>query len=126
MKNIAVVAVLGLGIGLFAASSFTVAQQSGPTPTFAEVSAILVKYHCTLCHGAAKASDGLAVDTFEGLMKGGKDGPAVIPGDPAKSELVKRIKGRKEPRMPMNGPPWLTDAETQTIENWIAAGASKG
>lgn len=124
MKKIAFFAVFGIGLGLFVALNCTLAQQQGSAPTFAQVSTIFGKYHCTLCHGTAKSSGGLALNTHEALMKGGKAGPAVVPKDPAKSELVKRIKGQKEPRMPINGPPWLTDAETQTIENWIAAGAS--
>jgi hypothetical protein len=59
-------------------------------------------------------------------MKGGKDGPAVIAGNPAKSELIKRLKGQKEPRMPFTGPPWVTADEIKTIESWIQAGAQKG
>ncbi len=125
MKKIAVLVVLGMGLGIFLALNAALAQQQGPAPTFAQVSAIFNKYHCTLCHGTAKASGGLALNTYEALMKGGKAGAAVVPKDPAKSELVKRIKGQKEPRMPINGPPWLTDAETQTIVDWIAAGANK-
>jgi cytochrome c551/c552 len=125
VRKAAFIAVFGLGIWLFSGPGFTVAQQQDAAPAFSEVSSIFGKYHCTLCHGTAKASDGLALDTFEALMKGGKNGPVVIPKDPAKSRLVQRIKGQKEPRMPINGPPWVTDAEMQTIEKWIAAGASK-
>src|SRR5262249_48832640 len=39
------------------------------------------------------------------------------------SEMVKRIRGISTPRMPFDGPPFLTEAEIQIIEAWIDAGA---
>lgn len=125
MKSITLIAATALSLFLMAASANSATQQQGAAPAFSEVTAIFNKYHCTLCHGTAKASDGLAVDKHESLMKGSKHGAVVVPKDPAKSRLVKRIKGLSEPRMPMNGPPWLTEDEVQTIEKWIAAGALK-
>jgi hypothetical protein len=56
-------------------------------------------------------------------MIGGKAGKMVIPGEPDKSEMVRRIKGASMPRMPKNGPPWLSDAQISLIQQWIAAGA---
>lgn len=102
------------------------AQQTGRTPGYGEVDAIFVKYHCSVCHGSAEPRSGLNLEDYTRLMKGGKGGPMVIPGDPAKSELVRRLKGASEPRMPYTGPPWLADDEVATIEAWIAAGAKAG
>ncbi|HOV85105.1 MAG TPA: hypothetical protein PLM79_02010 [Syntrophobacteraceae bacterium] len=99
------------------------AQTATPGPSFAEVAAIFKKYHCTVCHGGASPSRGLSLDNREGVLKGGKKGPVVIPGEPGKSELLKRIRGVSEPRMPYDGPPWLTEAEGAVIEGWIASGA---
>lgn len=56
-------------------------------------------------------------------MKGSEDGPVVVGGKPGQSELMDRIKGISEPRMPLNGPPWLRDEEIALIEQWIDAGA---
>jgi hypothetical protein len=47
----------------------------------------------------------------------------VVPGDPEKSALVLRVMGAKEPRMPMTGPPWLSDEEVKILESWIKDGA---
>jgi hypothetical protein len=47
----------------------------------------------------------------------------VVPGAPEKSELVLRVNGSKEPRMPMSGPPWLNDQELKILESWIKTGA---
>ena len=66
---------------------------------------------------------GLRLDSYANVMKGGKDGKVVQPGAPEKSEMVKRVKGLSKPRMPRNGPPWLSDTDVALIEKWIAAGA---
>jgi mono/diheme cytochrome c family protein len=47
----------------------------------------------------------------------------VVPGNPGASELVRRIRGQALPRMPFDGPPFLTDDEIALIEQWIADGA---
>lgn len=99
------------------------AAKSTSEAGFSDVAAIIEKYHCTVCHVGAEPREGLRLDTYDNVMKGGEDGPVVVPGAPAKSELVQRVKGAKEPRMPMTGPPWLTKEEVKTIESWIAAGA---
>ena len=46
----------------------------------------------------------------------------VVPGSPEASELVRRIRGQASPRMPLDGPPFLTDDEIALIEQWIADG----
>jgi hypothetical protein len=56
-------------------------------------------------------------------MAGSKDGPVIVPGSPDKSELVRRLKGISKPRMPKDGPPWLSEMQITVIEKWIAAGA---
>ncbi|NLI32215.1 MAG: hypothetical protein GX422_05445 [Deltaproteobacteria bacterium] len=112
-------------VSVLAALNCASGQQQYPVPTFADASAIFSKYHCTLCHGSAKASDGLALHTYESLMRGSRNGPVIIRKEPAKSILIRQIKGEKEPRMPINGPPWVTDGEVQILEKWIAVGAPK-
>jgi hypothetical protein len=98
-------------------------KDTAGTPTYADISQIIEKYHCTVCHGPVEPRDGLSLDSYKGIMKGGKDGPIIKAGEPANSKLIQRIKGTKEPRMPMTGPPWLAENEIQTIERWITAGA---
>src|SRR5688500_15748388 len=54
--------------------------------------------HCYKCHSAqaGKLKGGLYVDSRQGLLKGGKTGPAVVPGDLEKSLLVKAIRHEDE------------------------------
>jgi hypothetical protein len=81
---------------------------------------------CVMCHSGPSAAAGLRLDTFESLLAGSANGLVVKPGDPASSELLKRLNGRSQPPMPMTGPPFLTDAEVALFESWIAGGLKAG
>src|SRR6266480_4845380 len=63
---------------------------------------------------------------FENVMRGGKDGIVVRPGDPKHSELFRRINLSPDEKdfMPTDGKPPLTASEVRVIELWIASGAS--
>lgn len=97
----------------------------GGSSAYTSVAPIFEK-HCVMCHTGPKAPHGLRLDSYQNVMAGGDNGPVVVPRDPAKSEIIKRVKGISKPRMPMNGPPWLSDNEVAAIENWIKAGAPDG
>jgi mono/diheme cytochrome c family protein len=88
----------------------------------ADVQPIFAQY-CFACHSGEGATKGVRLDGYEYALAGGGSGPVIIPGDPSGSELLKRITGDSVPRMPRNGPPFLTDQEIQIITSWIAAGA---
>src|SRR5436190_20937203 len=53
----------------------------------------LLAENCYKCHSAKseKIKGGLLLDTREGLLKGGENGPAIVPGDPDKSLLIKAV-----------------------------------
>src|ERR1700681_4939136 len=55
-----------------------------------KVRPILVN-NCSVCHGDA-AMSGLRVDSRDGLLKGGSMGPAIIPGDPDASLLIRSVR----------------------------------
>ena len=46
---------------------------------------------CVKCHGPVKSSGGLRLDSREAMLKGGESGPAVVPGDPGASLLIRAI-----------------------------------
>src|SRR3712207_7567777 len=50
------------------------------------------------CHsaGSEKLKGGLYVDSKQGLLKGGKAGPALVPGDPDKSLIIKAVRRSEE------------------------------
>ncbi len=86
----------------------------------------LLSARCVMCHQGPAAAAGLALDTLEAIRQGSRNGPVVIPGEPARSELMRRLTGEKQPRMPMTGPPFLSDAEIARFERWIAGGLKAG
>jgi cytochrome c len=81
--------------------------------------------NCYRCHGGMNRRGGLSLATQAGVMKGGKDGAVVVPGDPAASLLVKLIRheGPAEDPKPMPPKGRLTDADIATVERWVRAGA---
>jgi mono/diheme cytochrome c family protein len=82
--------------------------------------------NCYRCHGGMNRRGGLSLATRAGVMKGGKDGVVVIPGDPAGSLLIKLIRheGPAEDPKPMPPKGKLTDADIATVERWVRAGAA--
>jgi hypothetical protein len=86
----------------------------------------VLEKNCTGCHGEKKHKAGLRLDSFEQLMRGSEDGPAVKAGDPKASELLRRVTlpHDDEEFMPSDGKPPLTADDIKVLELWIAAGAS--
>ncbi len=80
--------------------------------------------HCGKCHAstAEKLRGGLRVDHREGLLRGGDSGPAVVPGKPEESLLIRAIRYRDEElQMPPRGK--LPDAVIADFETWVRMGA---
>lgn len=86
----------------------------------------LLESKCISCHGPEKQKGGLRVDRRESLLRGGDSGvPAVVPGDPGRSALVRLIllPGDHDDVMPPSGKPPLTDVEILEVCRWIRSGA---
>ncbi len=94
-------------------------------PRFQEDVLPILQARCVKCHAGSQAPRGLQLDSYEHIMKGSAFRAVVVPGKPEESEIVRRIRGISVPRMPFDGPPFLTEEEIATIEEWIAAGARK-
>ncbi len=72
--------------------------------------------NCYTCHSAdTNSKGGLRVDDRNGLLNGGNSGPAIVPGDPEESLLIKRVtlKDAKR-RMPAEGRNCSTDDKSPT------------
>jgi hypothetical protein len=83
---------------------------------------------CVSCHRTEKHKGGLLLDTYEHLMRGGDDGPVILPGNPKASEILRRVRlpASDDDSMPSDGDKPLAPEEIQMIERWIAAGAKSG
>ncbi len=79
---------------------------------------------CIGCHGAEKKKGGLRLDSKAAALKGGDDGIVLVPGDPGKSDLYRRINlpAGNDDVMPSKGD-LLTKAQTDLIRDWIKQGA---
>ena len=55
---------------------------------------------CYQCHGPDEASGRLRLDLKEGWEKGGERGPAIVPGNPADSLLIRAVAG-SDPELSM-------------------------
>jgi hypothetical protein len=77
---------------------------------------------CFKCHGGAKVSHGLRVDSRAALLEGGESGPALKPGDPDGSLLLQAMRHAKaELRMPPGKK--LPDHVLNDFATWIKQGA---
>src|SRR6185503_10874204 len=89
----------------------------------------LFQKHCLDCHGAKDAEGQLILESYDLLMKGGEDGPVVVPGKSAESILVKSVEGSfekdgKRKIMPPGAKRKKLDSEEiALIKAWIDAGA---
>lgn len=94
-------------------------------PKEREVLAIL-QVRCVICHGSLKQQGGLDLRTMASRLKGGKSGPALVPGKPEDSLMYSRIVAGEMPPAAMAKELAVelpTDAEAEKIKAWIAAGA---
>jgi WD40 repeat protein len=82
----------------------------------------VLRRHCYACHAAGVRMGSLDVETHEGLMRGGNQGPIVVPGNAAESRLYLTLTGAMEPFMPMGGKR-LSPSELAIVKRWIDTGA---
>lgn len=91
-----------------------------PEPTFEKHVRPILKAHCFQCHGEAdKIESKLDVRLKRLLEKGGESGPAIVPGQPDQSLLLKRIESGEMPPSERK----VTPKEREVLRRWIAAGA---
>lgn len=85
----------------------------------------LLAERCYSCHSerANKSQGGLKLDSKAGLFAGGSSGPAVIPGKPRESLLLKAVKRTETDVAPMPPDKPLTKAQVQDLEQWVKEGA---
>src|SRR5262245_57551284 len=79
---------------------------------------------CLKCHGPDKAKGKLLLDTREHAVKGGEDGPDIIPGDSAKSKLIhftaRLVEDYEMPPSGKGDP--LTKEQVGVFRAWIDQG----
>src|SRR6266516_793316 len=89
-------------VALLCAASLLAAADSNEA-LFREKILPTLQANCTTCHGGAKPAGSLSVADFDGVLNGGKHGPAITPGSAASSLLIQYVRGERTPKMPMGG-----------------------
>lgn len=89
-----------------------------------KVRPVLVE-HCYECHGGEKTKGGLALDTKQGWQKGGDSGPAIVPGKPDESLLIKAVRYHDQDLAmpPEKKAGKLPEAIIADLVEWVKSGA---
>lgn len=82
----------------------------------------VVVSQCIQCHAGMQPRGRLNLTTFNGLLRGGDSGAAIMPGKPKDSLLIKKLRGTAGDRMPLRKDP-LSEEVIKKFERWIADGA---
>jgi hypothetical protein len=90
----------------------------------------ILQANCLSCHqqgGTGYEASGFSMATYDDLLKGTNNGPMVVPGDSAGSNLLVLMEGRADPSisMPHGSAKPVSAAKIETIRRWIDQGAKK-
>lgn len=103
--------------GIVAADSV---RETDTPPRFERDIRPIFRAHCFDCHGANDEKKGkLDLRLVRFLIRGGETGPAIVPGKPEESFLLRRVRAGEMPP----GDARLSAEEIDTLERWIADGA---
>jgi cytochrome c553 len=78
---------------------------------------------CFKCHGSNKVNAGLRVDTRQALLRGGQSGPAVDPGAPERSLLIRAIRHTAQAQIKMPPNQKLPESTIADFVRWVKEGA---
>ena len=126
MAGVGAIAAL-MAAGVVVLTPANEACAAGEKVTFSEDVFPIFAGRCVSCHSGGQQGtekSGLDLSTYEGLMKGTKFGPMVVPKDPESSNLVWLLewRGAPETRMP-HGKKKLSICDRDAIRAWIRQGA---
>ncbi len=81
----------------------------------------LLADNCFKCHGAQKQENGLRLDSLAAMKSGGDQGPALVPGKPDESLIIRAINHDGATKMPPKTK--LKDEEIAVLTQWVKIGA---
>src|SRR5205807_2508344 len=102
---------------------------SAAEPTYWQDVRPLLRRHCTVCHNIKQlpeldVSGGLALDSFEGIVKNKK--PLLLPGKSSDSLMIQLVTtSDREKRMPLGVDPMPAE-DIAILRRWIDTGAKEG
>lgn len=105
---------IGISICLFSAA----VSRAADVPTFEKDILPLLKSRCFSCHGIEQPKGKLDLRTRASMLKGGRNGPALVPGSLKESLIWINVSTDKMPADKQV----VTDAEKSLLRRWILAG----
>jgi uncharacterized membrane protein len=114
-----------LGLAPAKSSTKPVSETPADPVVYADIVAPILERRCVQCHKEGKAKGKFRMDTYEMLVKGGKEGPGIEPGKSAESNIIVRIElpMDDDEHMPPEGKPDIEDPEVAIVKWWIDNGA---
>ncbi|MBK9706119.1 MAG: PSD1 domain-containing protein [Acidobacteria bacterium] len=120
-----------VGLALFGPMVWPAHSQNQPKPSSPSSSTSLNDFfeskirpllatECFSCHTDSQMG-GLRMDSRESLLKGGKSGPAIVPGEPDKSLLIQAVRHTGGLKMPKGGK--LPQSQIDALVEWVRTGA---
>ena len=106
--------------GVASAKASDDAERAGLELFERHVRPLLVE-QCQSCHGGKKQESGLRLDSREAMIRGGDNGPAIVPGKIDEGLLIEAVRRSGSIQMPPEGK--LTEPQIASLAAWIKVGA---
>jgi len=115
---------VGLAGGLMALHASAADLTPAQTAFFENKIRPILANNCYQCHSATaeKIKGDLTLDTRDGVLQGGDSGPAIVPGDPEASLLIKAVR-YTDPDLQMPKKKKLSDDQIVDLTAWVKMGA---
>jgi len=117
--HLAIELVVGL---VWSTTVFGADQDAKPVGFERNVAPILAK-RCLECHSENEPSGKLVLSLKTAALQGGESGPAIVPRDVEKSQLLVRVTAGEMPPPKRGHSQKLPDSEIKILRDWIASGA---
>lgn len=99
------------------------AAENGSAPDYGTQVAPLFKKYCAGCHNDEDREGKFSLESYASLQRGTAHGPALLPGDPKGSLIVRVLTGAAKPMMPPKDEPRPSAEEVALIQTWVESGA---
>jgi mono/diheme cytochrome c family protein/chaperone required for assembly of F1-ATPase len=119
-----VIARLVIGMTAYAAETATAPPVKADEPAiefFEKRVRPILASNCYECHGSDTQEAGLSVTGVGAMLRGGDQGPAIVPGNPEASLLIAAVRYSDDLQMPPKGK--LSREQIATLTEWVKRGA---
>ena len=122
IRSFTLLALFAAPAGLSGESCCAQSDDAGRVEHFEKHVRPLLAEKCFNCHGVKKQESGLRLDSRKAMLKGGENGPVLVPGDAVASRIVQVLKySDDDVQMPPKGK--LDDTAISLLTAWVKSGA---